>query len=99
MLDANLSSSWRLWEVFVRSRRGLAYRHVGSLRDVDGEMALQHAREVYTRRCEGIGIWVVPSEAIKAMDPAQQDSFFETNADKPYRYADYYEVPEGVEHL
>ena len=53
--------NWPLWEVFIRSRTGLAHRHVGSVHAVDAEMALQNARDVYTRRGEGLSIWVVPS--------------------------------------
>ena len=53
-----------LWEVFIRSRNGLAHKHVGSLHAADAEMALQAARDVYTRRGEGLSIWVVPSSAI-----------------------------------
>ena len=45
---------WPLWEVFVRSRRGLSHVHVGSLHAPDAEMALRNARDVYTRRQEGV---------------------------------------------
>ena len=47
-----------LWEVFVRSQHGLAHRHVGSLHAPDAELALSYARDVYTRRNEGLSIWV-----------------------------------------
>ena len=53
-------NEWPLWEVFVRSRRGLSHVHVGSLHAPDAEMALRNARDVYTRRQEGVSIWVVP---------------------------------------
>ena len=49
-----------LWEVFIRSQHGLAHKHVGSLHASDAEMAVNHARDVYTRRNEGVSIWVVP---------------------------------------
>ena len=52
---------WPLWEVFVRPRRGLSHQHVGSLHAPDAEMALRNARDVYTRRQEGVSIWVVPA--------------------------------------
>ena len=32
---------WPLWEVFVRSRRGLSHVHAGSLHAPDAEMALR----------------------------------------------------------
>ena len=61
-----MTAATPIWEVFIRARNGLAHRHVGSLHAVDAEMALQAARDVYTRRGEGLSIWVVPSAAITA---------------------------------
>ncbi|MBV8445691.1 MAG: 1,2-phenylacetyl-CoA epoxidase subunit B, partial [Candidatus Dormibacteraeota bacterium] len=66
-----------LWEVFVRSKRGLSHNHVGSLHAPDAEMALRNARDVFTRRMEGVSIWVVPSGAITASSPEERDPFFE----------------------
>ncbi|MBW7841024.1 MAG: 1,2-phenylacetyl-CoA epoxidase subunit B, partial [Chitinophagaceae bacterium] len=48
--------NWPLWEVFVRSRNGLEHRHFGSLHAADANMALENARDVYTRRNEGVSI-------------------------------------------
>ena len=53
-----------LWEVFVRSKQGLDHKHCGSLHAADAQMALRMARDVYTRRMEGVSLWVVPSAAI-----------------------------------
>ncbi len=92
-------TDWPLWEVFVRSRRGLSHTHAGSLHAPDAEMALRNARDLYTRRSEGISIWVVPSAAISASSPDEKDSFFEPAADKPYRHPTFYEIPDGVQHL
>jgi ring-1,2-phenylacetyl-CoA epoxidase subunit PaaB len=66
-----------IWEVFIRARAGLAHRHAGSVHAADAEMALQAARDTYTRRGEGLSIWVVPSAAITASDPSDKDSLFE----------------------
>lgn len=88
-----------LWEVFIRSRTGLAHRHVGSVHAVDAEMALQNARDVYTRRGEGLSIWVVPSAAITASDPEQRDENFEPAASKIYRHPTFYEIPDEVGHM
>lgn len=88
-------SQWPMWEVFVRQRRGLSHVHVGSLHAPDPETALQMARDVYTRRVEGISIWVVPSTEIVASDPDEADAFFES-IEKPYRHATYYQIPEEV---
>ena len=49
-------NEWPLWEVFIRSKAGLNHKHVGSLRAADAEMAVENARDVYTRRSEGISI-------------------------------------------
>lgn len=88
-----------LWEVFIRSRSGLAHKHVGSLHAADATLALQAARDVYTRRGEGLSIWVVPSASIVASDPADRDVLFEPTASKPYRHPTFYEVPDDVGHM
>jgi ring-1,2-phenylacetyl-CoA epoxidase subunit PaaB len=88
-----------LWEVFVRPRRGLSHVHVGSVHAADADLALHHARDVYTRRQEGVSIWVVPADAITASDPDAKAAFFDPAADKAYRHPTYYDVPDGVPHL
>lgn len=84
-----------LWEVFVRQRRGLSHAHVGSLHAPDPETALQAARDVYTRRQEGVSVWVVPAGAIHAFEPEAALDFYEASA-KPYRHATYYRIPDEV---
>src|SRR5207253_10951929 len=74
-----------LWEVFIRSRNGLAHKHVGSLHAADATLALQAARDIYTRRGEGLSIWVVPSGAITASDPSEKGMMFEPAESKIYR--------------
>ena len=88
-----------LWEVFVRSRRGLSHNHVGSLHAADAEMALRNARDVFTRRMEGVSIWVVPSAVITASSPDEKDAFFDPAADKAYRHPTFYEIPDEVRNL
>ncbi|KWW99179.1 phenylacetate-CoA oxygenase [Carbonactinospora thermoautotrophica] len=90
---------WPLWEVFVRSKRGLSHNHVGSLHAPDAQMALRNARDLYTRRMEGVSIWVVRSDHIVASSPDEKDPFFEPAADKAYRHPTFYDIPEGVRHL
>jgi ring-1,2-phenylacetyl-CoA epoxidase subunit PaaB len=90
---------WPLWEVFVRPRRGLSHNHVGSLHAADATMALRHARDLYTRRAEGVSIWVVPAAAITASSPDEKDPFFDPAADKIYRYPTFYDLPEDVRNL
>jgi ring-1,2-phenylacetyl-CoA epoxidase subunit PaaB len=90
---------WPLWEVFIRSKQGLDHKHCGSLHAVDSEMALRMARDVYTRRSEGVSIWVVPSAAITASDPDARDAFLEPMADKIYRHPTFYDLPDDLEHM
>jgi ring-1,2-phenylacetyl-CoA epoxidase subunit PaaB len=90
---------WPLWEVFVRSSRGLSHVHAGSLHAPDAQMAVRNARDLYTRRNEGVSLWVVRSDDIIASDPADKNSFFESPKGKDYRHATYYTASEGVAHL
>src|SRR3954447_16865862 len=92
-------SAWPLWEVFVRSARGLSHVHAGSLHAPDAEMAVRNARDLYTRRNEGVSLWVVPAAAIVASDPDAKGAFFESPQGKDYRHAMYYKKSEGVKHL
>ena len=93
------SDQWPLWEVFVRGRRGLPPQPAGSLYAADAQMALENARDLYTRRQEGISIWVVPSNSITASSPTEDGSFFAPAAAKVYRHPTFYPIPEGVENL
>lgn len=97
--EEHQESPWSLWEVFVRSSRGLSHVHAGSLHAPDAAMALRNARDLYTRRNEGVSIWVVPAEAISSSDPDSKGSFFESPQGKDYRHATYYTKSEGVKHL
>ena len=94
-----MSSEWPLWEIFIRGQHGLNHRHVGSLHAPDAEMAIRNARDVYTRRNEGVSIWVVPSDGITASSPEERDSFFDPAADKVYRHPTFYDIPDEVGHM
>ena len=83
----------------VRARRGLSHAHAGSLHAPDAAMALRNARDIYTRRSEGVSLWVVPAGAITASSPDEKDSFFEPAGDKAYRHPTFYDVPDGAPHL
>jgi ring-1,2-phenylacetyl-CoA epoxidase subunit PaaB len=93
--------NWPLYEVFLRPRNGLAHKHVGSLHATDDEMALQNARDLYTRRGEALSIWVVPSKAIVASEPGERDTLLEPSAPerKPYRHPTFYDIPDEVGHM
>lgn len=93
------TAEWPLWEVFIRSKQGLNHKHVGSLRAADAQMAVENARDVYTRRSEGVSIWVVESANVYASDPADSDAFFEPAQSKVYRHPTFYDVPDGISHM
>jgi ring-1,2-phenylacetyl-CoA epoxidase subunit PaaB len=94
-----MSQQWPLWEVFVRARNGLSHRHVGSVHAADAAMALENARDTYTRRSEGCSLWVVRSAQIVASDPDDSAMLFEPAQDKIYRHPTFYDVPDHIKHL
>jgi ring-1,2-phenylacetyl-CoA epoxidase subunit PaaB len=94
-----MNKDWPLWEVFIRSKSGLDHRHCGSLHAADAKMAIENARDVYTRRQEGVSIWVVPSSQITASDPEASGLLFEPALDKVYRHPTFYELPEELGHM
>ena len=94
-----MSHDWPLWEVFVRTKGGLAHRHVGSVHAPDAELALRHARDTYTRRMEGVSLWVVPSAEIVASDPDEAGELFEPAENKIYRHPTFYDIPDEVKHI
>lgn len=91
--------SWPLWEVFIRSKQGLDHKHAGSLHAADAAMAIENARDVYTRRQEGVSLWVVESKYIHASDPDEAESLYEPAADKIYRHPTFYDLPDEVKHM
>ena len=92
-------AEWPLWEVFVRSKQGLDHKHVGSLHAADATMAVENARDVYTRRQEGVSIWVVESQHIHASNPDEAESFYEPANDKVYRHPTFYDLPDEIKHM
>ncbi len=91
--------AWPLWEIFIRSKQGLDHKHVGSLHAADAQMAIENARDVYTRRQEGVSIWVVESKFIHASNPDDAESFYEPANDKVYRYPTFYDLPDELTHM
>ena len=89
-----MKNEWPLWEIFIRSQHGLAHKHVGSLHATDAAMAVKNARDVYTRRNEGVSIWVVKSSDIAASDPAERDVMFEPASSKIYRHPTFFPMPD-----
>lgn len=88
-----------LWEVFIQTKPGQPFKHAGSVHAYDKEMAIENARDVYTRRNEGTNLWVVPASAIVAVSSSEASSFFEPADDKIYRHPTFYDLPEGVKQI
>jgi len=84
------------WEVFIQSKPGANYIHAGSVHASDKKMAVQNARDTYTRRGEGTSLWVVPTDAIVASNPDDSDMLFDPANDKIYRLPTFYVMPEGA---
>ena len=97
--SASESPEWPLWEVFIRSKQGLDHKHVGSLHAADARMAIENGRDVYTRRQEGVSIWVVESKHIHASNPDEAESFYEPASDKVYRHPTFYDLPDELTHM
>lgn len=97
--SAKKEAAWPLWEVFIRSRQGLDHKHAGSLHAADAAMAMENARDVYTRRQEGVSLWVVESKYIHASNPADAEALYEPANDKIYRHPTFYDIPDEVGHM
>lgn len=99
VLPSGGEGGWPLWEVFIRSKQGLDHKHAGSLHAADAQMAIENARDVYTRRMEGISIWVVESKYIIASNPEEAGELYEPAVDKIYRHPTFYNLPDEVNHM
>jgi ring-1,2-phenylacetyl-CoA epoxidase subunit PaaB len=92
-------TTWPLWEVFIRSKQGLDHKHAGSLHAADAQMAIENARDVYTRRMEGVSIWVVESKYIHASNPDEATALYDPANDKVYRHPTFYNLPDELKHM
>jgi len=95
----NSDNQGQLWEVFIQSKAGQAFKHVGSIHAFDKDLAIENARDVYTRRGEGTGLWVVPSKEITAVSIIESEYFFEPADTKIYRHPTFYTLPKGVKQM
>ena len=86
-------NEWPLWEIFIRGQHGLNHRHVGSLHAADAEMAILNARDVYTRRNEGVSIWAVEASQIAASSPSEKGPLYEPAESKVYRHPTFFNIP------
>ena len=74
----------------------MSHRHVGSIHAVDAEHAVKNARDVYTRRNEGVSIWVVEASQITASSPSEKGPMYDPARDKVYRHPTFYDIPDDV---
>ena len=88
-----------VWEVFIQSKNGLAHKHVGNVHASDKVMALENARELYTRRNEGSCIWAVKAEYIVSSESEDSEAFFDPSNDNIYRHPTFYTMPKGSKHI
>ena len=98
-LKKNMNKIEPLWEIFIRSKQGLDHKHVGSLHAADAQMAIENARDVYTRRMEGVSIWAVESKDIHSSNPDEASSLYDPASDKIYRYPTFYILPDELKHM
>ena len=99
IISKESKNDWPLWEVFIRSKQGLDHKHAGSLHAADAQMAIENARDIYTRRMEGVSIWVVESKYVHASNPDEAESLYEPANDKVYRHPTFYDLPDEVKHM
>jgi len=95
----NAKNNWHLYEVFIRSKNGLAHKHAGSVHAQDAETAILSARDLYTRRGEASSLWIVKSSDIIASDPGEAGELYDPSDDKIYRHSTFYTVPDGVKNM
>ena len=62
-------------------------------------MAIENARDVYTRRMEGVSIWVVESKNIHSSNPDDAASMYDPANDKVYRHPTFYDLPDELKHM
>ncbi len=94
-----MTDNWHLFEVFIRSKNGLAHKHAGSVHAQDADTAILSARDLYTRRGEASSLCIIKSADIIASDPAEAGELFDPADDKIYRHPTFYTVPDGVKNM
>lgn len=93
------SNQFPQWEVFIQVKNGGPYEHAGSVHATDKNMALQNARDIYTRRNEGRSLWVVQTDNIFSTTREEEAEFFDPAEDKIYRTPNFYKMPAGTTNL
>lgn len=73
------------YEVFLKKPGKDPFTHAGSLDAADDEVAAVLARECYSRRGEGLSMWLVERSHLVALEDQE---FFSVALDKSYRFND-----------
>lgn len=92
-------TQFETWEVFIQSKSGLPHIHAGSVHASDIKMAMQNARDTYTRRGEGTSLWVIPTRFIGMSRPDDNGMLFEPSLEKAFRHPTFYVMPEGATNI
>lgn len=74
-------TQWPRYQVFLQEKIGEPYQDVGSVHAPDPELALQNARDVFSRRPFCTGIWVVPVEQIFSRTREELESWVDPKID------------------
>ncbi len=75
------------FQVFLQARPGQPYQDAGSVHAPDSELALLNARDVFVRRPECSGLWVIPAQAIFSRTRQQLETNEETSRGESRRSA------------
>lgn len=78
-----------VYEVFRQEKSAGFLQHEGSIDAPSSELAIQYARETYSRRAEAIRLWVVPHDAIVEVSDAD---FLRPPIERTYRTGEAYRV-------
>ena len=79
-------SNLDMWEVLSKPNQDFLINTQEQFKTPTAELALQNARDVYTRRGEGTSIWVVPSKYVVTSEGIDKEAFFDPADDKLYRH-------------
>lgn len=74
---------YEVYEVFIQRNHSEHHVHVGSLDAPSADIALQTARENFTRRDPAVNIWVVPRKQISATQ--YEENLLPRQMDRSYR--------------
>jgi len=80
----------QIYEVFLQTDRGEPFAQVGSLAAPDREFAMCLAKELFSRRGEGVALWVVPRGEILST-PLDEGSLVAAS-DRTYRLGEGYRI-------